>query len=279
VRPLWSANLTAPVRGVALARERGWLLAWTADDRLTLLDATGERLAETAAPGPLVAAAAADDGSAFLLIGGKHVWHLGPDLAVVWARRLPERLLAVAVEPFGQYFAVSDAAAGLRVFDATGQALARSTTVRALAFLAFVPEQPRLVASADYGLVTALDLAGRAVWRDGLVAHVGALTVSGAGEAALACFSEGLCRYTAAGARQPGRGGPFCRLAALSYAGDRVLTAGDGTEVRLGVPGGLVLSTWQAPAPPVALALDALGTRAVVAADAAVLALEGPAAG
>jgi hypothetical protein len=279
VRFLWSVRLSAAVRGVALARERGWLLAWAADKHLTLFNASGARLADAAAPGKLVAVAAADDASAFVAVGADgQVWRFGPDLALAWERRLTPPLLAVAVEPFGQYVAVSDGNLGLHGFNADGRAVARATVARALAFLAYVPEQPRLIGSADFGLVAAFDLSGRVQWRDGLVANVGALAVSGAGEAVLACFSEGLCRYAPDGTRRPGAGGPHCRLAAVSYAGDQVLTAGAGVEVRLLGPGGGTGDAWQAPAAPAALALGALGTRAFVAAADAVVALEtGPA--
>src|SRR5262249_37260907 len=121
-----------------------------------------------------------------------------------------------------------DMMGGLHLFDRQGKAVWKVTTPRPLRYLAFIPEKPMLAASADFGLVACFDAAGKPLWRDGLVAHVGSLAVSGDGAViALACFTEGLCCY-AVDRGQPQRiaqAAP-CNLAAISYTGDVMLTAG-----------------------------------------------------
>ena len=66
-----------------------------------------------------------------------------------------------------------------------------------------MPEAPCLVGSADFGLVACYDPRGHCVWRDGLVAHIGSVAVSGDGSRIiLACFSDGLRGYDLAGRKQ-----------------------------------------------------------------------------
>jgi hypothetical protein len=136
-----------------------------------------------------------------------------------------------------------------------------------LHFLAFVPQAPFVIGSADYGLVACFDLRGQCSWRDGLVAHVGSLAVSGDGERVeLACFTEGLQRYTLAG-RNRGRQqiGEPCRLAALSFDGQQTLAAGLSSRLLLLDRKGRALATHDLGSPATALALAALGDRAAVA--------------
>src|SRR5205085_10213778 len=108
---------------------------------------------------------------------------------------------------------------------------------------------------------------GRQRWRDGLVAHVGSLAVSGAGEPiALACFSEGLCRYGLDGRpRTPLTLDEPCRLAALTFDGGRILAAVMSNRVLLLDGEGKTLAGYQPGEPVVALALGALGDYAALA--------------
>jgi hypothetical protein len=130
-----------------------------------------------------------------------------------------------------------------------------------------VPAAPYLLGAADYGLVACFDLTGRCHWRDGLVAHIGSLAVSGEGElVVLACYTEGLQRYTAGGANKgrialaaPGR------LAAISYDGGRLLVAGLSDRLDLLDREGRSLAQGNLDLPPAALAVSALGDTAAAA--------------
>src|SRR5262245_41190332 len=80
LRPVWSQALGTQLRGVALAREKGMLLAWDDTHTLYLLKQHGERQAQRRLAG-VVAGCAADDGSAYAAAGGGgEVWWLMPDL-------------------------------------------------------------------------------------------------------------------------------------------------------------------------------------------------------
>ena len=135
------------------------------------------------APGKLVSAACADDGSAYVAVGAQgEIWRLAPDLHSRWERSVPHPVTALALDPFGQYLAVADAGSNLSLFDCQGRPGVHFQSPRSLYHLAFVPTAPYILAGSDYGLAACFDVKGKLVWRDGLVAHIGSLTVSGSGE-------------------------------------------------------------------------------------------------
>jgi len=268
LRPLWSHPLPASPRGLALARERGWVLAWDSNHWVYLLNRTGVRQAQWHAPARLAAACCADDGSAYAAVGGGgEVWWLAPDLMPRWERSVGHAAVAAALDPFGQYLAVSDARSHLRVFDVHGRALAHTQTPRPLHHLAFVPEAPVLLGSADLGLVAGFDLTGHCPWRDGLVATVGRLPVSGSGDrVVLACYSEGLRLYNLTGQKQGHVALPEpCRLALLTFDGRLTLVVGPGNRVLLIDRKGQTIATPAVEQPVVAAALGALGDTLVLA--------------
>src|SRR6516162_2604903 len=116
MQPLWSSSLSEQPRGLGLARERGWLLAWSGDSWLRLLDYSGHLQAQRKLPGAVTAACVADDGSAIIAVGDTTLWWLAADLTTRWQMNLSAPALAIAVDSFGQYVAVSDHASGLRYF-------------------------------------------------------------------------------------------------------------------------------------------------------------------
>jgi hypothetical protein len=253
-------------------------LAWDNNHWLYLLNRSGRRQAQWHCPGELVAASCAEDGSAFAAVGGRgEVWWLAPDLMPRWERAVPHPATAVALDPFGQYVAVADNHSNLHLLNNGGKPVFQVVSPRPLHHLAFVPAAPYLVGSADYGLVACFDFAGRAAWRDGLVAHVGSLAVNGDGTlVVLACFSEGLQRYTVTG-QNLGRLSVAepCRLVAVTFEGDVLLAAGLGKQLRLLDRTGTTRATHALDHPAAALALGPLGENAFVAlADGPVMAFD-----
>jgi WD40 repeat protein len=264
----WTHALASSPRGLALAREKGWVLAWDTQDWLYLLNQAGERQAQIHAPGKLATAACADDGSAYVAAGARgEVWWLAPDLHSRWERSVSHPVIALALDPFGQYLAVADADSNLSVFDCQGKLSARVQSPRSLHHLEFVPTAPFLLTASDYGLAACFDLKGKLIWRDGLVAHIGSLAVSGSGESViLACFTEGLQRYSLGG-ENLGRQSQTepCRLAALTFDGCHLLVAGMGAGLQWLDAQYRILSTYTLDQPVVAMRLAPLGDRAVIA--------------
>jgi hypothetical protein len=251
-----------------LAREKGWVLAWDSQDWLYLLNQAGERQAQMHAPGKLAAAACADDGSAYVAVGARgEIWWLAPDLHSRWERSAPQPVTTLALDPFGQYLAVADTGSNLSVFDCQGKPGVRFQSPRPLHHLAFAPTAPVLLAASDYGLAACFDLKGKLIWRDGLVAHIGSLTVSGSGESViLACFTEGLQRYSLTG-KNLGRQSLTepCRLAAVTFDGGHLLVAAMGSRLHWLDAEYRILSTFSLDQPALAMGLAPLGDRAVVA--------------
>jgi hypothetical protein len=268
MRPLWSQALSARPRGLALAREKGWTLAWDETHWLHLLNQKGERQAQIHAAGPLAGACCSDDGSAYVAVGGRgEVWWLAPDLMTRWERSVPAPALTAALDPFGQYVAVANGRGTVHVLNRLGDTVCRIQSPRPLHHLAFVASAPLLLGAADYGLIACFELTGRCVWRDGLVAHVGGLSVSGdGGQVAMACFTEGILRYNSAGAKL-GRlpVNEACRLVSSSFDGRVLLVASLSSRLLLVEAGGKTVCTHRVETPVVSLALAALGDAALVA--------------
>jgi hypothetical protein len=272
MRPTWSHPLPARPRGLSLAREKGSLLTWDETHWLYLLSRDGQRQAQRNFGPALAAACLSDDGSACIAVSTVgDLWWLAPDLTTRWQLALPAAALVVAVDPLGHYVALAlapaDEGGSLHVYDQGAKAVMTVGCPRPVHHLAFVPQEPLLVASADYGFVGAFDLAGRCVWRDGLVAHVGGLALTGDGNPlVLACFSEGLQRYGADGRRLERLSlEESCRLVALSFSGQQVLVAGLSKRLLLLDPAGKTLATHALEQSAIALALGPLGDYCVIA--------------
>lgn len=265
---LWRISLGSTPRGVTLAREKGWLLAWDDQDWLHLYDRLGQRQGHVRVPGPLAAACAADDGSALAAVGSRgQVWFLAPDLTVRWEHHLGVAAAAAALDPFGQYLAVADIRARLIVFDRLGRRRVEVQCPRPLHRLAFIPVRPNLVGASDVGLVACWTIDGALVWQDRVVAHINDLSVNDDGEqVCLACFSEGLRRFSLTKrALGPIPAAGVCRLAAQSFSGQRILVADLDNGLAALDPQGTIQATCSVDEPPLALAVTPLGEGFVAA--------------
>jgi hypothetical protein len=273
---VWSFRGEGTPRGLALARERDFVLLWH-ERWLDLLDRRGQRQGRRETAGAVVSACAAEDGSAYGVADSQRelVW-LGPDLMPRWHKTMPQPLVALAMDALGQYVAAADQRGGVHLFNQLGQPAGSLQSPRPLHHLAFVAEQTWLVGSADYGLVGSFDVAGRWRWRDGLVVNVGGLAITGDGaQMVLACFSEGLRRYDGDGRPLPALPSRApCRLVSQAYDGRRLLTAGLSTQVSVLDADGKMAGSHTAEQAVAAIALAALGDYAVIAhSDGTVIAM------
>jgi hypothetical protein len=279
LKPVWSRDLPTGARGLALARERGWVLAWDDAGWLSLLNHAGSRQAQRHFP-ELLTAAAADDGTAYLAAGQNgQVWLLAPDLSPRWETKLVGRPTALALDSFGQYLAIGDVHGQVHIHDRTGNMISQVTLPRPLHFLVFVPTVPVLLGSADFGLVAALNLRGDQLWLDGLVANVGGLAVDAHGrQVLLACFSDGLNHYHHLGKKQERLvTSEPCRLVGQSFDGSRILTASLQNRLFLLTSQGKVVASQDMDRSIVGLALGPLGQECFVGlANGPVLCLECP---
>lgn len=268
IRPAWTLSLGARLRGLSLAREKGWLFVWDENHWVHLFDTRGKKQGQVHASDKLTAVCPADDGSILALVG-RHgqVWWLAPDLSPRSETTVSQRLVAAAVDPFGQYLAVADGNSQLHILDRRNRPVVHTETPRPLHHLAFIPALPLLAGGADYGLVACYDLSGNCTWRDGLVAHLGGLACAGDGEPiTLACFSEGLVRYSPTGAkRSTWNLNDAARLTALSFDGRYTLTITHGHKAVLCDEQGHTQAEYPLPSSAAGLALAPLANEAYIA--------------
>ena len=266
--PAWDVRTSESARGLCLAREKGWLLNWNDKNWLQLLGRSGQPQGQAHLPDEVTAAGCADDGSAIVAGGGRgQVWWFAPDLTLRWERTVSGKVLAVAVDLFGQCVAVADSQGRLYILDRLGRAVSTTQSQRPLHHLAFVPTAPLLVGAADYGLVAVLDFSGQVKWREGVVADIGSVAVNEDGSRiALACFSEGVQQYSATGQNLGRVTLPEpCRLAALSFDGGLILCAGMSPKLFLLDQAGQLLYSHSLDRPAAGIALAPLGDAAAVA--------------
>lgn len=266
LKQLWTHNTVARLAGLSLAREAGLILAWDQSQRLTIWDRTGQRKATTALVLPAVAAAISDDGKQVVAAGsGGQIWWLDADLKLQFDHDLKTSPLAVALEAFGDYVAVSDRERRTHVFNRLGKTVTTFETPRALHHLSFVPSRARVLGAADYGYVGCFDAQGRCLWRDAPPTHVGSLCCDGTGSTVLlACFSDGLRHHDATGSHRGNLPTPApCRRAAISFDGNTILVASESASLALLNRQGRVLETLALPQSATALVLGALGELGV----------------
>lgn len=265
--PLWTKIFQTKLRGLCLAREKGWLLTWDKNHWLYLLNASGEVQAQVRCEEPIVSAAFADNGSALAVLGQNGlVRGYRLDLSQHWHRSLNLAPLALAWEPFGDLLAVADSKGSLHLFGSDGKLVGQVQSPRPLHHLAFAPSAPHLIGCSDFGLVGAFDLKGNWIWRDAPVVHTGNMAVAGNGSSILlASFSEGIAHYDGHGKKsntltlfEP------CPLVAVSFAGDLVLAAGMSPTLYFLDPTGHKLAQYTTEKPTQALALAALGNHAYI---------------
>jgi outer membrane protein assembly factor BamB len=268
IQPLWALDLGAGTRTLSLAHEKGWAIAGDRKDRLHLFSRSGRLEAQRKSPGTLALVAAADDGSVYVGAGGRNeIWGFAPDLSIRWRREAADKILSVALDPFGQYFAFADARGFLTLLDQLGGKCFQIRCPRPLHHLAFVPEAPLIIGCADFGLILCVDIAGRTVWRDGPVAHIGSLSLSGDGSTlVLASYTDGLRRYNREGQSQGCTPlGDTCRLASVALDGSVILAAGMAHRLLLLNRAGQIVWRRELESTPSAMALGPMGEYGIAA--------------
>jgi hypothetical protein len=267
----WTVVTDAPLKGLALAREPGVLLAWDASDHLLLIDGQGTRRAEARAPAPIVAADIADDGSLVaILTEGPHLLLLDAALAPLVDRPAPSGSLGVAIDPHGRYLALGSQLNRTHVFTRHARPAGEFAFLHPLSHLRFVADRPRLIGASALGSITAIDLSpGGApgtltfeeTWRAQMPSKIGDLGITGDGGIILAsCFIHGIQRFDSRGRNEGAYHlGGTATHAQPDFAGRTIAVAtAEGDLGILNAAGNLRWKTSLGRGP-VALVCDALG--------------------
>lgn len=202
----WTVLTDAPLRGLALAREAGRILAWDESHQLYLFDLQGDRLAVSRAPGKVVTCVAGDSQSLYVVLGeGGMIWFLGEGLEPIAERSTGIDAAAIAVDPHGRYVAIGAKVGSHALFTRYGKPAGQFETKQPVGHLAFVPDSPLLIAASNFGTVMAIELMptgsgskldGELAWQQSLLSNVGRLALTGDGRMILAsCFTHGVHRF------------------------------------------------------------------------------------
>lgn len=267
----WTVVTDAPLRGLVLAREAGRILAWDETDTLTLHDADGSTRATARAPGRIIAAAIADDGSMAALIGdGARLIILDANLATVVDRSTLTDPATLAIDPHGRYVAVASKLNINQLSNRHGKPAGRFETRQPLAHLGFVADRPLMLGAAAYGTLAGIDLEGKGgkaglapevAWQENLMSNVGRLAWSGDGGMVLAaCFTHGIQRFDLQGRVEGSYHlGGSASHAVPDFAGRSIAVATLEGEIALLGPGGEVRWSTGIAKPAIGLEFDPLG--------------------
>lgn len=190
----WTFGTEGPLSGVQLARESGEVLASDETGGLYRLDRKGQYAAVTRTREPIRQVALSDDGEVAAAIVGENSLHcFNRQLKTEWQIELPSQCLAIAMNPYGQYIAVSLTEAGNVIYDVKKRRVARFDSIRPLTHLRFVTTEPTLMAAADHGLLCCVSLGGERLWEEKVWSNVGSMAITGDGELIyLATYAHGI---------------------------------------------------------------------------------------
>jgi hypothetical protein len=208
----WTIVTEAPLKGLALAREAGRILAWDEGNQLYLLSTQGESLSFSRVPQRITAAAISDEGSLIALMGegdDAGLVLLSGDLNVEVERPAPTESSFLTLDPHGRYLAIGSRLGAVNFVNRMGRQAGRLETIQPVAHLCFLADRPFLVGAAAFGMLVGVEIhASRTssrlepeiAWQDRLLSNVGRLTVSGDGGMILAsCFTHGIQRFDLGG--------------------------------------------------------------------------------
>ena len=204
----WTMVTDSPLKGLALAREAGTILAWDEGNQLYLLSVQGESLSTTRVPNRVVDAKISDEGGLIALLAEPEdsgLMLLSADFEVQVERSAPSDASFVTIDPHGRYLAVGTRRTGLHIFNRYGKPAGRLETLEPLSHLCFVPGQPLALGAAAFGMLVGIALepgrqSGRLepeiLWNERLMSNVGRLALNGEGGMILAsCYTLGIQRF------------------------------------------------------------------------------------
>jgi len=266
-RVSWSVSAEAPLVAVRLARETGEVLAADAIGGLYHIDREGRIANITRGPAPIRALAWSDTGSGGIaLVGDERVYWFNQRLLFQGWLEHPEPVLSLALEPCGNYSAVSLSSATNIIYDANRKVVRRFQSLQPLVALEFLVNRAALVGVAEYGLLCAHAFSGEEEWQQQLWANVGDLSVTGDGKTILlACYSHGIQCHDAGG-RQVGSyqlGGTVSRVS-TSFLPGRIAAATIERHFYYIEPGGQVEFQAELPDDACRVICDPLGSGVIV---------------
>jgi len=221
----WSLSTEGPLAGLRWSRETGEVLAADALGGLYAIDTHGRLAHVTRGPAPIRGLAASDNGSGGVaLVGDDKLYWFNRKLLFQGCLEHPTQVTAIAMEPLGQYLAVSLTDGEFMIYDRHRRRVARHSLPIPLVLIEFLPEFDELIGVGEHGLLCRFKFSGERLWQESLFSYAGDLAVTGAGDLLLlAAFTHGVVARNGAG--QPLGSyqleGTALRVA-MTYGGERL---------------------------------------------------------
>lgn len=276
----WTIVTEAPLKGLALAREAGRILAWDEGNQLYLLSVQGESLSFSRVPQRIAAGAISDEGSLIALLGegdDGSIVLLTADFDVEVERPAPSESSFLVLDPHGKYLAIGSRVGALSLLNRYGRPAGRLETIQPLAHLCFLADRPFLVGAAAFGMMVGVDVQGsraggrldlELAWQDRLLSNVGRLTVSGGGGGMIlaSCFTHGIQRFDLRGRNEGSYhlGGTVSH-AVPDFPGRTIAATTLEGELAIMNSAGNVRWRTNLPRPAIALEMDPLGRYVIYA--------------
>lgn len=197
----WTHESNSPLTAFAYARESGEVFCAEKSGELWRFSPAGEISAVQKLGQAPRAIAWSDDGARGVgLFGENHLSWLNSSLEIRETLELPDAAIAVAMDPYGEYVAISTSDGSILIFDGPRQPLQRIDTLRPLTKLIFLTLKPELIGIADSGLICRFDLRGKQLWQINTFGSIGDCAADGKGEALfVASYALGLQLFDADG--------------------------------------------------------------------------------
>ena len=203
----WTVVTDSPLKGMALAREAGTILAWDDGNQLYLFDTRGDSLSYSRVPNRILSGAISDEGSLIALLVESHETELlllDADFSMQQQKPAPTDATFVTIDPHGRYVAIGTRHGLLHLVNRYGRPAGRIETIETISHFCFVPDRSIAIGAAAFGMMLGVALdAGRAgriepgiLWQERLMSTVGRLAVNGDGGMVLAsCYTLGIQRF------------------------------------------------------------------------------------
>ena len=151
----------SPLKGMALAREAGAILAWDEGNQLYLFDIKGESLSNSRVPTPILAGAISDDGGLIALLVDAEdsgLLLLDADFSVEQQKPAPSDASFVTIDPHGRYVAVGTRHGVLHLINRYGRPAGRLETQETISHFCFVPDRAIAIVAASFGMMAGVAL-------------------------------------------------------------------------------------------------------------------------
>lgn len=189
--------MTGGIVGLGSAAEAGTILVGSTTGLLTLMQSSGEVLETDHNFRELNRLAWADAGNfGAAVLAEERLICFDAGLRPLWDVRITGRITALAISPHGGHLAFSTDACRTYIVTVDRKEVGQIDSQRPFDHLAFLSEEPALIAAAEFGSLCCYGLNGDEQWSENIMNNIGDISVSGCGRRILlSAFNHGIQMY------------------------------------------------------------------------------------